>query len=340
MITRRHFIQKGILTATSAFILPYLPKSDNEIVMTINGPLPADQMNFTLTHEHVLADFIGAAQYSKARYNADEVYKTALPFLLDLKKKGCSTFIDCSPAYLGRDVQILKRLANATGLNIMTNTGYYGAVSEKFLPKHAYTESAQQLANRWTDEFRNGIEGTDIKPGFIKTSVDNAPLTTVQRKLIEAAGLTHLATGITIAVHTGNGLAAIEQLEILRLLKVSPSARIWVHAQNETDKQFHINAARNKSWVSFDGVNPETISANVEYLQNMKDTELLSHVLVSQDSGWYNVGESGGGNFKPYTCIFEQFIPALIRKGFTDGEVDRIFKTNPAKALAIRVRKL
>src|SRR5688572_10825436 len=150
IISRRNFIQKTILSGAGAMMIPYFARAGKEeIVMTVTGPVSPNAMGFTLTHEHVLADFIGAKEYSKSRYDANEVYQTALPFLKDVKGKGCSTFIDCSPAYLGRDVLVLKRLAEATGLNIITNTGYYGAVSEKFLPPQAYTESGEQIAARW-----------------------------------------------------------------------------------------------------------------------------------------------------------------------------------------------
>ena len=78
----------------------------------------------------------------------------------------------------------------------------------------------------------------------------------------------------------------------------------------------------------------------LEYLQNMKANDLLDQVLVSHDSGWYNVGEPKGGNFKPYTCILTQFIPLLRENGFTTDEIDVIFKKNPARAFAIKVRKM
>jgi phosphotriesterase-related protein len=134
--SRRKFIQQSGTAMLGMALLPQLlqaaVKSDQ--VMTVLGPISPSDMKLTLTHEHILADFIGAKEYSKDRYDANEVYETALPYLLDVKKRGCVTFVDCSPAYLGRDVQLFERLAKATGLNIITNTGYYGAVGEKFAP--------------------------------------------------------------------------------------------------------------------------------------------------------------------------------------------------------------
>lgn len=342
MSTRRRFIKESSVALIGSFLIPEIGRGNTKegMVMTINGPVKPSELKFTLPHEHVIVDFIGAEKYSKDRYIAEEVFNKALPFLQDVKKLSCSTFVDCSPAYIGRDVLLLKRLSAASGLNIITNTGYYGAVEEKFLPKHVYTETAEQIAARWIDEWKFGIDGTTIKPGFIKTGVDKAPLSATQRKIIEAAALTHLATGLTIAIHTGNGEAATEHLEILKAKGVSPSARIWVHAQNETDTTYHINAAKTGSWVSFDGVNPGTIKVNMNYLQTMKSASLLSSVLVSQDSGWYKVGEPKGGNYKNYNCIFNDFIPAMRQNGFTQKEIDTIFISNPAKALTIKIRRL
>ena len=341
MSTRRRFLKQSSVTLLGSLLISEIGWSNMKegMVMTINGPVKPSDLKFTLSHEHVIVDFIGAEKYKKDRYNSEEVFNTALPFLLDIKKLGCSTFVDCTPLYIGRDVLLLKRLSTASGLNMITNTGYYGAVGEKFLPKHVYTETAKQIAARWINEWKFGIEGTTIKPGFIKSGVDSAPLSATQRKIIEAAALTHLATGLTIAIHTGNGEAATEQLEILKAMGVSPSARIWVHAQNETDTTYHINAAKAGSWVSFDGINPDTIKVNMNCLQTMKSSGLLSSVLVSQDSGWYNVGEPKGGNYKNYNCIFNEFIPSMKQNGFTQKEIDTIFIKNPAKALTIKIRR-
>jgi predicted metal-dependent phosphotriesterase family hydrolase len=339
-INRRDFLQKSTFATAGILLLPDLIVCKSKsIVMTVLGPIDANAVGFTLTHEHILVDFIGADKINKARYDAEEVFRIALPFLKELKMKGCDTLIECTPAYLGRDPQLLKRLSVASGLNMVSNTGYYGAVNEKYLPAHARTESAEQLAARWISESKKGIEGTGIKPGFIKTSVDKAPLTPTQRKIISAAALTHLATGLVIAIHTGNGEAAKEQLAILNSYGVRPDARIWVHAQNEQDITYHIEAAKHDSWVSFDGVNPESIRTYVNFLQTMKKENLLHRVLVSQDSGWYHVGEVKGGTFNSFTCIFTEFIPALQREGFTREEIDLIFRKNPAATFTIAVRK-
>lgn len=342
MSSRRKFIQQGSLAFIGSFLMPSMGRGNapEGMIMTVNGPLKPSELKFTLTHEHVLVDFIGAEKWNKDRYNAEEVYNVALPFLRDLKKSGCYTFVDCTPAFLGRDPLLLQRLSTASGLHIITNTGYYGAAGEKFLPEHVYSETAEQISERWINEWKFGIDGTGIKPGFIKTGVDKAPLTATQQKIIEAAALAHLATGLTLAIHTGNGDAAVQHLEILKAKGVSSSARIWVHAQNEKDTTYHINAAKSGSWVSFDGVNADSVRLNIDFLKTMKNAGLLGSVLVSQDSGWYHAGEPKGGNYKNYNCISDDFIPAMKQNGFTQTEIDTVFIKNPAKAMAVRIRRL
>jgi phosphotriesterase-related protein len=52
------------------------------------------------------------------------------------------------------------------------------------------------------------------------------------------------------------------------------------------------------------------------------------------------VGEPGGGNYKPYDCIFTQLLPTLKANKFTQDEIDQLFKVNPREAFAIQVRKI
>ncbi|MDQ4140219.1 MAG: phosphotriesterase [Bacteroidota bacterium] len=300
-------------------------------IMSVTGPV-SGKLGVTLPHEHVLVDFIGADQVNPNRYNPDEVFVKVMPYLQKLRQQGCETLIECTPAYLGRDALLLQRLSRASGLTILTNTGYYGARQGKFLPKHAFTETAEQLSARWVKEAEQGIDSTDIRPGFMKISVDAGPLSTVNAKLVKAAALTHLKTGLTIASHTSNGEAALAQLKLLRENGVAAKAFIWVHAQNEKNSKIHRQVAQSGAWVEFDNISPDNIPDYVQFLQNMKSAGLLKQVLISQDAGWYHVGEPKGGEFRNYETLFTAFLPALRVAGFTRSEIKQLLETNPKQA--------
>jgi predicted metal-dependent phosphotriesterase family hydrolase len=309
-------------------------------IMTVTGPVSPEALGFTLPHEHVLVDFIGAEQVSPDRYDKEDVIRVVLPYLKQVKDLGCRTMFECTPAYLGRDVTLLERLSSLSGLTLVTNTGYYGAAKEKFVPEHVREESADRLADRWTREWRDGIDGTGIRPGFIKTGVDGAPLSAIDTKLVRAAARTHLRTGLTIASHTGGGKAALEQLAILKQEGVDGLAWVWVHAQSEKDTGVHAQAAARGAWLEFDGIGPESVGQHINFVMDMKLRGLLGKVMVSQDAGWYRVGEPDGGTFRAYDTLFTKFLPALKQAGLKDAEIRQITVTNPAKAFAVNVKSL
>lgn len=315
------------------------PTSAPEI-QTVLGPMDARDLGVTLVHEHVLVDFIGAAEVSRTRYRTDDVVRAVLPHLREAKSRGVETLVECTPAWLGRDPLLLRRLSEESGLRLVTNTGYYGAANDKFVPAHAYAETPDQLAARWTAEARDGIEGTGIRPGFLKIGVDRGLLSPIDRKLITAAARCHLATGLTIAVHTGDGPAAFDILETLRAEGVAPSAYVWVHAQNEKDRSLHLQAAEAGAFVELDGVSPETLGEHVEAVAALVRQGHQGRLLVSQDAGWYNVGEPGGGRFRGYTLLLDEFVPALRKAGITEAQVQTLLVDNPARAFAPLVRRV
>jgi phosphotriesterase-related protein len=328
-------------------IITCKPKSDS-YVMTVNGQEAPGKMGTTLEHEHILVDFIGADSTGYFRWNRDSVIARAKPFVIAAKNKGVRTIIECTPSYLGRDPLLLKELSRQTGVNFITNTGYYGANNNKHIPRSFYGQTAEEISSIWINEFRNGIENTGIRPGFIKIAVNPSDtLSPEHRKIITAAGIAHLATGLVIASHTGPDKPAFEQIKVLKEHGVSPSAFIWVHAQSGT-VEGNISAAREGAWISLDNISnrpdvkPDDRGSMEWYagrISALKEQGLLNRVLLSHDSGWYDPSQPGGGQFNGYTDIFDYFIPVLKSKGFTNDDIDRILIKNPAEAFTVNIRK-
>ena len=334
MLSRRKFIQACI---TSPVILNSAVYADNKII-TVTGEISSSELGATLIHEHVLVDFIGSDKITPDRWQHDAVIKKVLPYLLEIKSKGIKSIAECTPAFIGRDVRLLQKLADRSGIQILTNTGYYGASDNKYLPSIAIVETANQLAERWINEFKFGIEGTSVKPAFIKIGVNPGRLSDLHKKLITAAAITHLQTGLTIYSHTGPAIPAYQQLEILKQLGVHPGAFVWVHATG-TNEDF-LAIAKMGAWISLDGIDDSNLDKNYKIISLLKSNGLLNKVLISHDAGWYQPGEPDGGKFKGYTTISDKFIPYLISNGFTKKEIDQILVKNPAQMLSIKVRKM
>ena len=348
MHDRRHFIKSvaslslGLhIPATSQAIEPWA-----ENIMTVTGPIPPAQLGTCLTHEHVMSTF-GADRSYHPDYDKEALISQVLPYLRRVKRLGCQTIVDCTAAYFGRDVALLQQLAQQSGVQLITNTGYYGAADDRYVPDHAYQESAEAIARRWINEFEQGIDDTGVRPGFIKIALDGGPVSQIDAKLLRAAALAHAATGLTIACHTGdNPEGAQTALAILKEEKVNPTAWIWTHANKVETIDALLPAARAGAWISLDGVREtqkpdstsppedEVMARHVHYLKTLKQQGFLRQILLSHDGNSF----PRGGPIRPYDAIFTTLLPRLEEEGFTSSEVWQLLVANPARAFTIRKR--
>lgn len=303
-------------------------------VQTVTGKINSEELSFSLTHEHVFSNF-GAAPALIPAYDSAILFNQVLPYLKKIRSQGVQSIFDCTGAYFGRDVKKLKALSLSSGINIITNTGFYGAANDKYVPAFAFTMNEEEIAKIWIKEFTHGIDSSNIKPGFIKLAFDDGEPSAIDIKLFTAGLLTHKATGLTLQVHTGNNIAAVKkQLELLKKYQLHPSAWIWAHANLSSDLNFLIETAASGAWISLDGVKESTISNYVSMLKEFKSKNLLHKVLLSHDGNSFPRGAA----IRPYEAMQTHLIPQLLKEGFSTADIHQLTVKNPRMAFQIGVR--
>jgi predicted metal-dependent phosphotriesterase family hydrolase len=305
-------------------------------IITVLGPISAEQFGLTLPHEHVLCDFIGAERTAPSRWDRETVAVTMLPLLQDAAVTGVRGFVDCTPAYIGRDPELLRSLSREAGLHILTNTGYY---KEPYLPPHAFTDTVDELAARWIREAQDGIEGTgspSIRPGFIKIAVNPGALVPVQQKIVRAAARAQRRTGLTIACHTANGEAAMEALDLLETEGTPLDRFIVVHSDAIEDREIHLALWDRGAWVEYDAVGWKPLEWHADLITWFLQQRGPERLLLSHDAGWYWAGEPGGGTQKPFTPLVRDLVPQLQLRGVPEDTLQQLLVRNPAQAFAIR----
>lgn len=310
-------------------------KSLNQI-NTVQGPINVTELGLTLSHEHVMSNF-GKEMKEASNYDSIKLFNQVIPYLKQLKSLGVNSIFDCTAEYFGRRIDLLKVISDSTEIQIITNTGIYGAANDQYIPKFAYEESAEAISKIWIDEFENGIKESKIKPGFIKLAFDDGmPPSNIDKKLFEAGILTHLSTGLTLAVHTGKNMEAVElQAQLLSEYKIHSSAWIWTHANKVEDDKILIDFASKGAWISLDGVNRSNTGEYIKRLAIFKQKDLLNKILLSHDgNGFRNRAE-----IKKFDAIFENLIPDMLKNGFTNEDIDQIMVRNPREAFCIKIRK-
>ncbi|HTD95859.1 MAG TPA: hypothetical protein VK627_02990 [Edaphobacter sp.] len=342
-LTRRTFLRDAALltVVASANALP-TSQAQGMFVQTVLGPIPASKLGFTLVHEHVMCDFIGAAQTNRHRWEVEAVVKRMLPLLRQLKERGVTGFIDCTPAYIGRDPRVLKQLAQEAGLHIVTNTGYYGGADDKFVPKQAYDATADQLADLWVGELVDGIEDTGVKPGFIKIGIDEIKgssdrLSPIDEKLVRASARASRRTSLAVTCHTGGGPAGLTATKIFIEERGDPGRFIVAHSDRH-GLPINRAVAALGAWVSFDGIGRQPLESHLKLVRAMTEKH-ASRLLLSQDSGWYWVGQQNGGEVRDFNYMSDVFLPALHNAGMSEATIRRLTVENPANAFAIRLHR-
>lgn len=309
------------------------PTSD-PIVMTVQGAIEPNRLGATLAHEHILIDFLGADETGPHRWDVNEVCETMQPYLVDLRERGFTGFVDATPPWFGRDTRVLARLARETGLHIIMPTGIYAAVEDRYVPSFMFDWSVEQIARLFIDEARNGV-GTDaVRPGFIKLSVDRGSLSDFDRKLVCAAALAHQQTGLPVACHIYDKEGALDVLQTALDAGIAPASLIVVHVCDVEEFDVHLQIARAGAWVEYDKVSRQNVRKYVRLVRRMIDAGHIEQVLLAHDAGWYEAGQPRGGWKRPYTAISDRLLPALEKAGVTKDQIHTLTVSNPAKAFS------
>ena len=305
-------------------------------IPTVNGEIDLSELGFSLSHEHIMSNY-GKEIVQTSDYDSLKLFKQVIPYLRKLKSLGLNSIFDCTTEYFGRRIDLLQKISDSTGVRIITNTGFYGAANDRYIPEFAYEASAESISKIWIDEFANGIKGTEIKPGFVKLAFDDdTPPSDIDKKLFEAGILTHLSTGLTLAVHTGKNMDAVKfQIGLLDKHSIHPSAWIWTHANKMEEEEPLLEYAAKGAWISLDGVKASNTTEYINKVKLFKQRGLLNKVLLSHDGN----GFPSGGKIRTFGDIFEHLIPAMRSSGFTEGDIDQLFVRNPREAFKVRIRK-
>jgi predicted metal-dependent phosphotriesterase family hydrolase len=161
-----------LLISLVAFLAACKNNTTQHQLHTVQGKIDLSELGLSLTHEHIMSNY--GKEIDKAlQYDSSKLFNQVIPYLKRLKLLGVNSIFDCTTAYFGRRIDLLKQISDATDIQIITNTGFYGAAKDRYIPEFAFKACAKFISEIWIDEFVNGIEGTKIRPGFIKLAFDD-----------------------------------------------------------------------------------------------------------------------------------------------------------------------
>src|SRR5699024_9697311 len=123
------------------------------------------------------------------------------------------SLVDLTPINYGRSPLLLKKIADATGVNILFVTGFH---KEEFQPKWLESMNSSQIYDFLANEISNGVTSQHLKPGAMKLGTSLGQITMTEKKVIEVEAEIQKDLRIPIVTHCDQGTMGLEQLEILQ----------------------------------------------------------------------------------------------------------------------------
>jgi phosphotriesterase-related protein len=229
-------------------------------VETVTGPIEADQLGTTLIHEHLrVRDEAVHEQWPSAGTAEEEPPYEVAPgedeavAVREAKaamELGVKTICDPSAMFLGRDVEFMRRVSEASGLQVVPCTGIY---TYDYLPQFLLNRDADQIADLFASDIEQGIQGTEIKAGFIKCAADEPGVNENIEKVHRAAARASLRTGAPIMAHSRPASnTGPRQVEIFLEEGVDP-AKIQIAHTGDSDDLGYIEGLLEKGvWIGLD----------------------------------------------------------------------------------------
>ena len=101
-------------------------------IQTVLGPIDASQLGVTLSHEHVLVGMGEDNHHYPWLFDWDATRDNAIRELSEAKAGGIDTIIDLTTPDLGRDVEFVRDVAEASGMHVVVATGIWRDVPRSF----------------------------------------------------------------------------------------------------------------------------------------------------------------------------------------------------------------
>lgn len=274
-------------------------------------------------------------------------YETQKKEILRFKAAGGQTVVDATMPGIGRDPKMLRRISEATGLNVVMGTGYYVSSTH---PEELKAMSEEEIAELMVKEIENGAEGTDIKAGVIGEIGISEIFGEEERRVLRASAIAYKKTGVGVLVHinpwTQNGL---EASDILLRSGVSPKKIAISHVDVENNMEYIRTLLRKGVYIEFDNFGKEYYverearrsgyglfvhdTDRVNCLKTLIDEGYLPQLLLSCDVCLKTCLRTFGGY--GYDHVLVNIVPMMEDAGISAEAIRTMLVDNPAAFLDV-----
>jgi phosphotriesterase-related protein len=251
-------------------------------INSVLGPLDTVNLGFTLMHEHMMVASAGVFRDYPELLGENPIERV-VDALKKAKEDGVDTIVDAATLDLGRNINLLAEASRQSGVNIIACTGWWLDI-----PRFIAGVSADQMAEIFTREIEQGISGTNIKAGILKSASDIAGVTSEAKIMLRAVARAHLKTGVPIMLHSYSpGRVGQQQLTVLKEEGVDLTRVKMDHSNDTTDLEYLFWLLEQGCYLGMDRYPGRNVSpfARTKTMKALIDAGYIDRICPSHDWG-------------------------------------------------------
>lgn len=313
-------------------------------VRTVLGDIPSTELGITYAHEHLV---IGPSHTVDEHPDFLLVdVDLAVAELASAQALGLRSVIDAMPIGAGRDVGLLARVSEQSGVQVVAPTGVHHA--RHYPARHwVETATADELGELFVADITVGIDALDYSGPVIRRTAHRAGVIKVagseggpsdrDARMFEAAAIAHVRTGCPILTHCENGTGAMEQVALLGRFGVTPQHIVLSHVDKVTDRGYQREILASGAYAEYDQSFrwKDARNGTLDALGWAAEDGTLARIVLGMDAARQGYWTAYGGS-PGMTWLLGSFSSHMHERGFGDAELHQLFVTGPALAYAFR----
>jgi len=333
-------------------------------VQTVRGLIAPEALAATLMHEHVLCDItppslaalndpgpeitlenVWAINYGKVRHATKyrlDLIDIAVHEVKQMVASGGGSVVELTCGGLKPDPRGLAEVSARSGANIVMGCGYY--VEEYKDPRNA-ERGVDDFAAEMVGQVQGGAWGTDICAGIIGEIGCQAPWTALEQRVMRGALIAQKETGAALNVHPGRHPDQPQQVADFIAANDGDCGRTIISHIDRTifDAERLLRLADSGVVIEFDlfgqehtyyglsDIDMPNDGVRLKWLRTLIEHGHLERIVISHDICYRTRLTKFGGH--GYGHIFENVVPMMRRRGFSEEEIDTILVKTPRRLL-------